>query len=202
MMFSYKANRRWVKSERMKKRGKLEREVSRERKMLFVARDWTTLNCWRFEGYYEMMEGERVHQKWAEGEGEIVRHLCGDGRCVNPLHLRKGSDVENARDEIEIRDFEVEKMVELLGDHSMDGEDKALMHLTLLPRLSNKRAEEVGYFVSLKKVNMELREMYRKMWVREFIDKNKDNEELVLRHRDKLTLLSNRDDIVVITVPN
>ena len=44
--------------------------------------------------------------------------------------------------------------------------------------------------------------MYRKMWVREFIDKNKDNEELVLRHRDKLTLLSNRDDIVVITVPN
>ena len=34
----------------------------------------------------------------AIGPGLVVRHLCGDSRCVNPEHLRIGTQSENMQD--------------------------------------------------------------------------------------------------------
>lgn len=34
------------------------------------------------------------------GEGEIVRHLCNNSKCINPDHLEKGTHKDNAMDRI------------------------------------------------------------------------------------------------------
>ena len=35
-------------------------------------------------------------------EGELVRHLCHNGRCCNPSHLEKGSHKDNWKDSEEV----------------------------------------------------------------------------------------------------
>ncbi len=195
-MFSYKSHRRF---EKVRKSGKLYREYGEKKtKMLFVFKENELLNCWRFEKGYEKLDGLPAHQVLARGEGPIVRHLCSDNRCINPLHLVRGTDYENAKDEIEVRDFENELMMEILEDRSMEGEDKALIHLTLLPKISVKLVEEKGYR-TLGETNKYLREFFRKDYVQRLIQSNKDIN--VGEVEKKLNELKSRSDISIIIVP-
>ena len=195
-MFSYKAYKRF---EKVRKSGRMIKQCSENSKLLFVFKESQLLNCWRFEKGYEKIDGNRVHQLWASGSGPIVRHLCSDGRCVNPLHIVRGEDIDNARDEIEVRDFENDLMMSILDDYSMKGEDKALVHLTLLPKVSNKLIEERG-INTLYETNRYLREFYRRDYVKRLINSKieYDRQEV----ENKLNYLKNRSDVSVITIPD
>lgn len=70
---------------------------------LYVNRENTLMDCWRFDTAYKKLDGFNVYRKWACGEGPVVRHLCSDKRCINPLHLVRGTDFENAFDENEVK---------------------------------------------------------------------------------------------------
>ena len=35
------------------------------------------------------------------GDDDIARHLCGNNRCINPLHLTGGTSADNGRDKTE-----------------------------------------------------------------------------------------------------
>lgn len=41
-----------------------------------------------------------THHNREEGELEIIRHLCHNPRCVNPLHLAEGTHQDNANDRV------------------------------------------------------------------------------------------------------
>ena len=199
-MFSYKSHRRF---EKVRKSGRLYKQYSEiGRKALFVFRDFDIINCWRFERYYEKIDGVSLYQSWARGEGPIVRHLCSDGRCINPLHLIRGTDLDNAKDEIEVRDFENDLMMDMLDDYSMENESKDLVHLTLLPKVSIKICEERGAKKTLGEINKELREVFRQDYVRSLVVNigvlSKDDVKLSI---DKMKWLKNRTDILIITVP-
>jgi hypothetical protein len=196
LMFSYKAHRRF---ERVRKSGRLYQQYREKEKLLFVFKDNTLVNCWRFEHPYEKLDGIPVHQRMAGGEGPIVRHLCSDNRCVNPLHLLRGTDYENALDEIDVRDFENELMMNMLEDWSMLEEpDKTLIHLTLLPKVSVKLTPEMGYR-SLGEVNKDLREFYRQNYVQGLLEIPVDWDVAALAN--SLEVFRNRQDISVITIP-
>lgn len=195
-MFQYSAHKRYEKSRRrnryMQQDGK---------KALIVFKVNTLLNCWRFENPYEKMYGLHLHQQWARGKGPIVRHLCSDGRCINQLHLVRGTDYENAMDEVEVRDFENELMMQILDDYSLKGEDKTLIHFTLLPKVSIKMAEEVGP-KSLGEVNRVLREQFRQAYVKKIIDyENGLSDEELDEAQKKLNWLCDSPDITVINIP-
>lgn len=193
-MFSYKSHRRF---EKVRKSGRLYRQYSgNQRKTLFIFKENTLVNCWRFEKSYEKLDDMPAHQTFASGEGPVVRHLCSDNRCVNPLHLTRGTDYENAKDEIEVRDFENELMMNILEDHNMEGEDKALIHLTLLPKVSVKLVEERGY-KSLGETNKYLREYFRQSYVKRMLPKDIDYKSI----ETNLNYLKNRSDILIITIP-
>ena len=198
-MFSYQSHRRF---EKVRKKGELYRQYnSEERKPLFLFKENQLLNCWRFEKWYERLDGEALHQLWARGEGPIVRHLCSEGRCINPIHLMRGTDLDNAKDEIEVRDFENKLMMDILDDYSMEGEDKTLIHLTLLPKVSIKQIDELGVR-SLREVNKHLRELFRKDYVQRLISNSRAiSEDDIQSAAIKLTSLMDRPDISIITVP-
>jgi len=197
-MFSYQAYKRYNKARR-KGVYKTYFEKKKE-KIVFVSRENELMSCWRFEERYARVDGTALHQKWARGEGPIVRHLCSDGRCVNPLHLVRGTDLENAMDEIEVRDFEIEKMEEILGDYSMRGMDKALVHLTLLPRTSIKLVEERG-LKSLYETKMYIREFFRIDYVKRLIESNSLTKDELDMSDKAIRSLKIRDDIFIVTVP-
>jgi hypothetical protein len=193
-MFSYKSHRRF---EKVRKSGRLYRQYSEgQRKTLFIFKENTLVNCWRFEKAYERLGGLPLHQIYARGEGPVVRHLCSDNRCINPLHLVRGTDYENAKDEIEVRDFENELMMDMLEDYSMKGEDKTLIHLTLLPKVSVHLVEERGY-KSLGETNKYLREYFRRDYVKKLLTKEIDSKDI----ESYLNSLKSRSDINIITVP-
>ena len=205
-MFSYQSHKRF---EWTKKKDKLYKQYSsNDKKILFLFKDNQLLNCWRFEKYYEKVDGMKLHQLWARGvgpivggEGPIVRHLCSEGRCVNPIHLVRGTDYENAKDEIEVRNFENGLMMDILNDRSMEEEDKDLIHLTLLPKVSIKQIDELGCR-SLRKVEKDLRELFRKDYIQKLVDNSEDISEDKIQSADiKLAWLINRPDISIITVP-
>ena len=199
-MWTYQGHKSYEESLRKKRKSSLMREYSGvQRKMLFVFKENEILNCWRFEHRYEQLDGQKVHQLMARGEGPVVRHLCSDGRCVNQLHLIRGTDLDNAKDEIEVRDFEIEKFEEILMDWSMRGEDKHLVHLTLLPRVAIKLREVRG-IRSLGDTNQYVREMFRQDYVSRLIALKFSREELATAE-SKLAWLKSRPDIAVITVP-
>jgi len=50
-------------------------------------------NKYVFHHVYEEMFGERP-------EGKVIRHLCDNKLCINPEHLRIGTQKENVRDAI------------------------------------------------------------------------------------------------------
>jgi hypothetical protein len=197
-MFSYSAYKRYEKARKGKR---LYQQYSEKKKILFMFKVNGILNCWRFENPYEKLHGLHLHQQWASGEGPIVRHLCSDGRCINPLHLVRGTDYENAKDEIEVRNFENELMMQILNDYSLKGEDKTLIHYTLLPKVSIKMAEEVGP-KSLGEVNKILREQYRQAYVKRVIDyENSFSVEALDNAQRKLSWLQEHQEITIINIP-
>lgn len=62
------------------------------------------VRCWRTEVQYKQFHWSHgfphgcVHKASNFNGRECVRHLCGDNRCINPLHHREGSLSENQRD--------------------------------------------------------------------------------------------------------
>ena len=205
-MFSYQSHKRF---EWARKKDKLYKQSSSDnKKILFLFKDNQLLNCWRFEKYYEKVDGMKLHQLWARGvgpivggEGPIVRHLCSEGRCVNPIHLVRGSWHEYAKDEIKVRNFENELMMNILNDRSMEGEDKDLIHSTLLPKMIVKQMDELGCRL-LREVEKDLRELFRKDYVQKLVDNLEDISEDKIQLADiKLDWLINRPDVYIITVP-
>ncbi len=195
-MFSYSAHKRYEKA----RKGRRYMQQGEGKKALIVFKVNTLLNCWRFENPYEKMYGLHLHQQWARGEGPIVRHLCSDNRCINLLHLVRGTDYENAMDEIEVRDFENDLMMQILNDYSLKGEDKTLIHYTLLPKVSIKMAEEVGP-KSLGEVNRVLREQFRQKYVKKLIRDIAISNEDINTAQEKLSWLCDSPDITIINIP-
>ena len=63
--------------------------------------------CWlNGSGEYSKLGGRAIHQQFASGEGYLVRHLCCDSYCINPRHLLRGNEQENALDEVFRRGIE------------------------------------------------------------------------------------------------
>ncbi len=56
--------------------------------------------CWISDSKYPRMDKKYIHQTYATGKGEIVRHLCSNSYCINPMHLIRGSAGENNADEM------------------------------------------------------------------------------------------------------
>lgn len=74
--------------------------MKRER-IVLVDREDTMYGCWIMEAEYASWYGKNIHQVYASGNGELVRHLCSNKHCINPMHLLRGSTFENYRDEVE-----------------------------------------------------------------------------------------------------
>jgi len=129
-------------------------------KYLTINKELGVRGCWRFEKGYQTIEGVTLHQVWASGEGEVVRHLCGESKCVNPLHLIRGSDIENAEDEIKIRDYSV-KLLQTMIDENYDNYPRDLAMLTLMPRVSRIKKD---LFSNMREVAAYAREKYRKLY--------------------------------------
>ena len=57
-------------------------------------------HCWEWAGSYYCVNGRPPYRFWVPvlPKGMIVRHLCHNPKCVNPLHLRVGTQSENGRD--------------------------------------------------------------------------------------------------------
>lgn len=83
---------------------------------VFMSKELKILGCWLSKYSYPRIGYDRLHIKFAEGTGEIVRHLCGCNRCFNPLHIVRGSDIENTRDETEFESFGVDILSKILGE--------------------------------------------------------------------------------------
>lgn len=70
-------------------------------KVLMINEDIPFTGCWELLVDYGSL-GRKIggYNKWATGEGVLVRHLCSNRRCTNPLHLVKGTHAENSQDEM------------------------------------------------------------------------------------------------------
>jgi hypothetical protein len=178
--------------------------------MLFVEGKTTTamlIGCWRFEKPYQKIDGRWIHIDWAVGEGEIVRHLCGESKCVNPLHLIRGTDIENAKDEIEVEEFSNELYAEMLNDRSLDNLERGLRNKVLVPRMLSKYRYTMG-FELFGDVSKYAREMYRKNYIIEFRKRlsKKDIDEEVFkvqfeRAKQLMNVLRGREDVKIIILP-
>jgi len=164
-------------------------------KILLLNKEYGIRGCWRFERSYQMIGGEYLHQKWAIGEGEVVRHLCGDNRCVNPLHIIRGSDIENAMDEIEIRKVAVRLLEELLNEnYESYGIDVSI--LVLLARASRIRKDMFNN--NIKEAAKYTREYYRTEYEKVNAVKYTDTE--VSSVSEKLKWLASRYDVNLINI--
>ena len=71
-----------------------------------------TAMCWIWTGQmangYGRFRGERAHRyayQLHRGEipdGLMIRHMCGNKRCVNPAHLEPGTMADNGQDAIRL----------------------------------------------------------------------------------------------------
>lgn len=77
-------------------------------RLLVVDRVNRDVGCWLADGKYPKMGKEKIHQKFAAGSGPVVRHLCSERNCINPMHLVRGTAAENNKDEDEKNIFMVE----------------------------------------------------------------------------------------------
>lgn len=90
-----------------------------------------TTNCFNCisrsnKNSYPTFLGERIHvliYKTYKGEipkGLVVRHLCDNKKCCNPLHLEIGTNQENMWDKVKLnnsgRSFDLEKMYAIAKD--------------------------------------------------------------------------------------
>ena len=112
---------------------------------MYVVRGNVIGDCWKFERVYAQISGEYIHKMFACGEGKVVRHLCMNNYCVNPLHLVKGTDIENARDEVVVRDFTLKLLEDMTEDYSL--------------RDLNER-NDVKFYVMVARATLKLRPMY------------------------------------------
>lgn len=161
---------------------------------LLISEEFLIKGCWRFEKGYQKLDGLYLHQQWASSEGEIVRHLCGDNRCVNPLHLVKGNDIDNAKDELDVRNFSVGVLQKLIGEKYDDKYSKELSILILIPRIRRIYSSE---FKSMSEIALYAREEYRKWFERKFANSyNEEDDKLRFNNiRQKFISLASRNDI-------
>lgn len=77
----------------------------------FWAKVQKTESCWNWTagvdgeeyGMYRGGKAHRISYSFVYGEiptGMVVRHICNNPRCVNPAHLRLGTEKQNRRDMI------------------------------------------------------------------------------------------------------
>lgn len=78
--------------------------------------DWLA-GCWVMPAKYPTIKGESVHRTYAPGRGDVVRHVCCNNRCVNPLHMLRGTQQENMYDEVFKRDICAGNVGEELSDY-------------------------------------------------------------------------------------
>lgn len=83
---------------------------------IMLARFWAKVDvrganqCWPWRGKtvkgYGRFDAVRAHRFAYEAvvapvsDGLLVRHLCRNKLCCNPRHLKPGTDLENAADEV------------------------------------------------------------------------------------------------------
>lgn len=135
-------------------------------------------DCWLSDWKYLMVEGKSIHKEWARGEGEVVRHLCGDNRCINPIHLLRGSDIENAMDEIEVQDFTTRKFSSIMNDTETIKLRRDIAYLTIIPRYctwynSNMKRKFEKYMQMSDAIKLG-REYFRSEFVRNLTCTDKD----------------------------
>lgn len=135
-------------------------------------------DCWLADYKYLRVGDIVLCREWAIGEGDIVRHLCGDNRCVNPVHLKMGTDFENADDEIEVRDFTTAKFMEMMNDYSLKDEPKDRAFLVTIPRMSRKLTEDSFKRYKLSETIKYGRELFRKDFVFRLTTMMEENEEV------------------------
>ena len=73
----------------------------RKRKRQYVVidkYDWRA-GCWIMPAKYPTIDNQSIHRTYAVGYGPVVRHLCCNNRCANPLHMLRGTQLENVNDE-------------------------------------------------------------------------------------------------------
>lgn len=163
-----------------------------ERRIVVVESDWLT-SCWRFTEWYPRVNGLWLHKEWARGEGEIVRHLCSDGKCVNPLHLKRGDDIENAMDEVNVMKFSASYWSILLDeDYSSYGDQVA--YLVLRARASRFIDKNAGR--TMKQINSDAREMFRKSYIAVIREKVIDSKTIDYI-TDKFKWLNSRNDLEI-----
>lgn len=63
-----------------------------------VFRENMFTRCWLDEREYPF--GGQIHRASNFDGMEVVRHLCDDKRCINPLHHRQGTYIENGYDRV------------------------------------------------------------------------------------------------------
>lgn len=173
------------------------------RRIVFVSSDEFTTCCWRFVNErYPMLNGRYLHQEWvAVGEGEVVRHLCGDSRCVNPMHLRRGSDIENAYDEIKVRSFSIQ-MWSMMLKEDYSHLDDTVAYLVLRAKMGRLVQKEGK---SSKDINNEAREMFRQWYEIALSDRfskgdiSYDEKYLINVTRERFRDLNSHKDLVVYT---
>ena len=74
------------------------RKKRKHKYVIIDKHDWLA-GCWIMPGKYPTIKGQSIHRTYAPGQGQVVRHLCCNNRCINPLHMLRGSQQENVDDE-------------------------------------------------------------------------------------------------------
>lgn len=166
-----------------------------ENKLLFIDKNNPELGCWRFTQPYQMLDRKYVYSDLASGEGPITRHLCGDNKCVNTIHIVKGTDLENAMDEINVRDFSIKIFQEMI-DENYDEYERDVAIRILLPRVSRKYSIQ---FKSMSELALYGRELYRREYVKK-LTSGSINVTIKQMERAKTMLLalSRRSDISIV----
>jgi hypothetical protein len=111
--------------------------------------EFKILGCWLSKFKYPRIGNEQLHIKFAEGSGDIVRHLCGCNRCFNPLHVVRGSDIENAKDETEMQVFGISIMRQdiIVVCEGLTPNEEFLILQAKVTRLWNKSASDVNQYL-------------------------------------------------------
>lgn len=76
-------------------------------RVVVVDREDRCAGCWMMvtKKGYPKLDGKPIHQQYAAGSGVLVRHLCSNKHCINPMHLLRGSDGQNSLDEMMRTEF-------------------------------------------------------------------------------------------------
>jgi hypothetical protein len=128
-------------------------------RLITISKSLGYMGCWRFLDKYRKLDGDTIHIKLARGEGEIVRHLCCDNRCVNIAHIKRGTELENAKDEIVWRNFGIIYLENELGEKCNEEGDVAIRYL--VAKYARVKYSNNGIQKSLTDVYRDIKELYR-----------------------------------------